>query len=72
MRRALAEFRVRGPGVHTTSGFLGELVSDPVFQRGEHTTAIVETVSRAWARRPAGPGRDGRWLAGQSSARRAA
>jgi acetyl-CoA carboxylase biotin carboxylase subunit len=44
MQRALAEFRVSGPGVRTTAGFLQRLVADPVFRRGEHTTAIVEEV----------------------------
>jgi acetyl-CoA carboxylase biotin carboxylase subunit len=44
MERALAEFRVSGPGVHTTAEFFGELLSDPVFRRGEHTTSIVDEV----------------------------
>jgi acetyl-CoA carboxylase, biotin carboxylase subunit len=52
MRRALAEFRISGPGVRTTAGFLAELISDEVFQRGEHTTSIVDDVLAA---RPAPP-----------------
>ena len=47
MDRALAEFRVRGPGVHTTSEFLREIVRHPVFRAGEHSTAIVDEVLRA-------------------------
>jgi acetyl-CoA carboxylase biotin carboxylase subunit len=50
MRRALAEFRVSGPGVRTTSAFLSNLISDPVFRRGEHTTSIVEDVLAAAAK----------------------
>jgi acetyl-CoA carboxylase biotin carboxylase subunit len=47
MRRALAEFRIAGPGVRTTSAFLAELIDDPVFRSGEHTTSIVEDVLAA-------------------------
>jgi acetyl-CoA carboxylase, biotin carboxylase subunit len=42
MDRALAEFRVRGRGVHTTSGFLRGVIQNPVFRSGDHSTAIVE------------------------------
>ncbi|TCK22089.1 acetyl-CoA carboxylase biotin carboxylase subunit [Pseudonocardia endophytica] len=42
MDRALAEFRVDGPGVRTTSGFLRRVLSDPQFRAGEHDTGIVE------------------------------
>jgi acetyl-CoA carboxylase biotin carboxylase subunit len=41
MDRALAEFRVSGPGVHTTIGFLREVMADPSFRAGEYSTAIV-------------------------------
>jgi acetyl-CoA carboxylase, biotin carboxylase subunit len=41
MDRALAEFRVRGPGVHTTNSFLREVIRDPIFRSGEHGTTIV-------------------------------
>ncbi len=44
MRRALDEFHISGPGVRTTREFLGEVLGDPVFQAGEHTTAIVEEI----------------------------
>ena len=47
MKRALEEFRIEGPGVHTTSGFLAELISDPVFAGGRHTTSIVADVLAA-------------------------
>jgi acetyl-CoA carboxylase, biotin carboxylase subunit len=53
MRRALAEFRISGPGVRTTAGFLGELIDDPVFRLGEHTTSIVEEVLTGRATAPA-------------------
>jgi acetyl-CoA carboxylase, biotin carboxylase subunit len=44
MRRALDEFRISGPGVRTTAEFLGELIADPVFRAGDHTTSIVDDV----------------------------
>ena len=42
MDRALAEFRIRGHGVHTTNGFLREVIRNPVFRSGDHNTAIAE------------------------------
>ena len=47
MARALEEFRISGRGVRTTSAFLGELIANPVFRRGEHTTSIVDDVIAA-------------------------
>nr|WP_042193140.1 acetyl-CoA carboxylase biotin carboxylase subunit [Kibdelosporangium sp. MJ126-NF4]CEL20586.1 Biotin carboxylase of acetyl-CoA carboxylase [Kibdelosporangium sp. MJ126-NF4]CTQ89497.1 Biotin carboxylase of acetyl-CoA carboxylase (EC 6.3.4.14) [Kibdelosporangium sp. MJ126-NF4] len=44
MDRALAEFVVRGQGVHTTTEFLREVLRDEEFRAGEHSTAIVERV----------------------------
>jgi acetyl-CoA carboxylase biotin carboxylase subunit len=44
MRRALAEFRVDGPGIRTTAGFLSDLIDHPLFRSAQHTTAIVEQV----------------------------
>ncbi|MER7857695.1 acetyl/propionyl/methylcrotonyl-CoA carboxylase subunit alpha [Amycolatopsis japonica] len=41
MSRALAEFRVSGPGVRTTTAFLAGIIAEPEFRRGEHTTSIV-------------------------------
>ena len=51
MGRALAEFRVAGPGVRTTIGLLADIVADPVFASGTHTTSIVDDVL---ANRPPG------------------
>jgi acetyl-CoA carboxylase biotin carboxylase subunit len=53
MDRALEEFRVRGPGVHTTADFLRTLLRDKSFQAGTHSTAIVEEVLRKRDRPPA-------------------
>ncbi|HEV7648836.1 MAG TPA: acetyl-CoA carboxylase biotin carboxylase subunit [Actinophytocola sp.] len=41
MRRALAEFRVAGPGVHTTCEFLDQVLADPEFADGKHDTSLV-------------------------------
>jgi acetyl-CoA carboxylase, biotin carboxylase subunit len=41
MRRALAEFRVTGPGVHTTCEFLDRVLADPEFADGKHDTSLV-------------------------------
>ncbi|HLK01029.1 MAG TPA: biotin carboxylase N-terminal domain-containing protein [Streptosporangiaceae bacterium] len=42
MTRALDEFRVTGPGVHTTVGFLRDVITNPVFGRAEHDTTFAE------------------------------
>jgi acetyl-CoA carboxylase biotin carboxylase subunit len=47
MQRALAEFRIAGRGVRTTAGFLTELLGDPTFRSGRHTTSIVDEVLEA-------------------------
>jgi acetyl-CoA carboxylase biotin carboxylase subunit len=72
MQRALAEFRVSGPGVHTTAAFLGELLSDPVFRRGEHTTSVVEDVLAARKVAPADLNRKRRQPTEEEPSRRAA
>ncbi|HEX2133041.1 MAG TPA: acetyl-CoA carboxylase biotin carboxylase subunit [Actinophytocola sp.] len=41
MRRALAEFAVDGPGVHTTREFLDQVLRDPDFANGKHDTSLV-------------------------------
>jgi acetyl-CoA carboxylase biotin carboxylase subunit len=41
MRCALDEFQVSGRGMHTTVGFLREVLSHPLFQANKHTTALV-------------------------------
>jgi acetyl-CoA carboxylase biotin carboxylase subunit len=42
MARALAEFQISGPGVHTTAELLREVMSHPEFRAGTHTTASLE------------------------------
>lgn len=42
MDRALAEFRIRGPGVHTTRDLLRDILADPVFHLGTHTTSLLD------------------------------
>ena len=42
MDRALSEFRIAGPGVATTTGFLREVLAYPSFRHGKHTTALVD------------------------------
>ncbi|MGH3790801.1 MAG: acetyl-CoA carboxylase biotin carboxylase subunit [Pseudonocardiaceae bacterium] len=61
MRRALAEFRVNGPGIHTTTGFLSDVINHPLFQSARHTTAIVERVlaQRQTKTTPGEPGLEG-------------
>jgi acetyl-CoA carboxylase biotin carboxylase subunit len=44
MRRALAEFRVNGPGICTTAGFLSEVLDHSLFRSAQHTTALVERI----------------------------
>ncbi len=41
MRRALAEFDVDGPGVHTTREFLDQVLADQEFAEGKHDTGLV-------------------------------
>lgn len=41
MRRALAEFRIEGPGVHTTREFLDQVLADQEFADGKHDTSLV-------------------------------
>jgi acetyl-CoA carboxylase, biotin carboxylase subunit len=56
MTRALKEFRVTGPGVHTTIGFLCDVLAHPLFRDGKHTTSLVEEMvnlsSQAASHRP--------------------
>jgi acetyl-CoA carboxylase biotin carboxylase subunit len=47
MQRALEEFRITGRGVRTTARFLGELLGNPTFRSGRHTTSIVDEVIEA-------------------------
>jgi acetyl-CoA carboxylase, biotin carboxylase subunit len=41
MRRALSEFEVTGPGVHTTCVFLDQVLADQEFAEGKHDTGLV-------------------------------
>ncbi|MEV6399177.1 acetyl-CoA carboxylase biotin carboxylase subunit [Streptomyces sp. NPDC051907] len=43
MDRALAEFRIAGPGVHTTIPLLREVLADPAFRAGKHDTSFLDT-----------------------------
>ena len=42
MRRALDEFDVAGPGVHTTIPFLRGLIDDAAFRKGQYSTGLVD------------------------------
>ena len=46
MRRALDEFRITGNGVRTTARYLAELLEDPTFRAGTHTTRFLEERAR--------------------------
>jgi acetyl-CoA carboxylase biotin carboxylase subunit len=41
LNRALTEFRIAGPGVHTTVGLGREILADPIFRAGRHTTTFL-------------------------------
>lgn len=41
MRRALGEFRIEGPGVHTTREFLMAVLANPEFRAGGHDTSLL-------------------------------
>ncbi|QNP74684.1 acetyl-CoA carboxylase biotin carboxylase subunit [Streptomyces roseirectus] len=45
MRRALGETTVRGAGMHTTAGFLADLIDSPEFRAATHTTSHVDTLT---------------------------
>ncbi|MGW7537839.1 acetyl-CoA carboxylase biotin carboxylase subunit [Amycolatopsis sp. NPDC054798] len=42
MRAALEELRAAGPGIHTTAGYLGEVLADPRFRQARHDTRFLE------------------------------
>nr|MDT0657300.1 acetyl-CoA carboxylase biotin carboxylase subunit [Micromonospora sp. DSM 115978] len=42
MRRALDEFEVGGPGIHTTIPFLRRLIDDAAFRKVQHSTSLVD------------------------------
>ncbi|GIG92076.1 acetyl-CoA carboxylase biotin carboxylase subunit [Plantactinospora endophytica] len=43
--RALAELRVDGPGVRTTRDLVREILADPVFRAGRHTTSFLDSAA---------------------------
>ncbi|GDY31024.1 acetyl-CoA carboxylase biotin carboxylase subunit [Gandjariella thermophila] len=45
MRRALGEFRISGPGVRTTTELLMDVLADPVFRAGEHSTSLLRQMA---------------------------
>lgn len=42
MLRALGEFRISGPRLCTTNGFVRQVLEDPRFRAAEHSTALVD------------------------------
>ncbi|MGH4011145.1 MAG: acetyl-CoA carboxylase biotin carboxylase subunit [Pseudonocardiaceae bacterium] len=42
MRRALAEFDIAGPGMHTTAEFLEQVVTHPLFVAAKHDTSLLD------------------------------
>ena len=46
MDRALSEFRIDGTGLRTTIGFLRQVLAHPDFRTAQHTTGLVEAMSR--------------------------
>jgi acetyl-CoA carboxylase biotin carboxylase subunit len=54
MERALAELRVAGPGVHTTTDFLRRVLADEEFRRGTHHTGLVSRLLAGASRRDDG------------------
>ena len=42
LERALEEFDVAGPGVHTTIPFVRRVLDDASFRKGRYTTGIVD------------------------------
>jgi acetyl-CoA carboxylase biotin carboxylase subunit len=65
MDRALSEFRISGPGVRTTVGFLRQTLEHPQFRTGEHTTGLVASTSAKAGGKTAGNA--GGTAAGQAS-----
>jgi acetyl-CoA carboxylase biotin carboxylase subunit len=53
MDRALSEFRISGPGIRTTVGFLRQTLAHPLFRAAEHTTGLVASAAAEAAREAA-------------------
>jgi acetyl-CoA carboxylase biotin carboxylase subunit len=49
MDRALREFQVAGQGVATTIDFLRQVLTEPAFRAGTHTTSLVDEMTAARA-----------------------
>jgi acetyl-CoA carboxylase biotin carboxylase subunit len=49
MRRALGETSVRGNGIHTTTGFLYDLLDSPEFRSATHTTSHIDALTEQQA-----------------------
>lgn len=45
MRRALSETTVTGPGLHTTAGFLHDLLGSSAFGKARHSTSYVDELT---------------------------
>jgi acetyl-CoA carboxylase biotin carboxylase subunit len=45
MDRALGEFRIEGPGLRTTIGFLRRILAHPTHRNGRHTTGLVAEIA---------------------------
>ncbi|WP_410663311.1 acetyl/propionyl/methylcrotonyl-CoA carboxylase subunit alpha [Amycolatopsis sp. lyj-84] len=45
MDRALAEFRIEGPGIRTTRDVLREIIRTPAFREGTHDTSLLERMA---------------------------
>jgi acetyl-CoA carboxylase, biotin carboxylase subunit len=50
MERALSEFRVAGRGVHTTIGFLTDVLAESLFRDAKHSTTLVDEMLAQRAR----------------------
>ena len=47
MERALDEFDIAGPGVHTTIPFVRRVLDDAGFRKGRYTTGLVDRLLAA-------------------------
>jgi acetyl-CoA carboxylase, biotin carboxylase subunit len=52
MRRALAEFRIEGPGIRTTAPFLSRILDHRDFRAAAHTTGFVARLLEGAVERP--------------------
>ena len=52
LERALDEFDIAGPGVHTTIPFVRRVLDDAAFRKGRYTTGLVDRLLAAPAPGP--------------------